>query len=228
MLKVSTIILALLMAILSANGCSSRRLLSIDTTSPGKRYRIQLTETHTEVSDKDPWDYKVFMKAYRNGQIFLSNEKLDYYGEGDRGLGHVAADSEWLSENILRLGSKTIKSDQQYDWIEVDNNSNSTLTYARISGISTIPGEEFLLFDLKPSEKIELKVFAQTDKGRDYSGIAVMGKVENRHDIIMSNAKSFKVRGRYKSPSHYSILVNDNSFEIKSLEYEPALLNESK
>jgi hypothetical protein len=162
------------------------------------------------------------MKTERNGQVFLSNEVLDHYDDWDIGLGQVATDSEWLSENILRLGSRNIKKDQQYDLIEVRNNSDSALSYALISGIGTIPGEKFLLFDFKPSESIQLKVFAQTDKGRDHSWISFMGKVENQHNKVISNGKRFKIMGKYKSPSHYSIIVNDGSVEIKSLEYESA------
>lgn len=220
MLKASILILSLIVVLVSVDGCR-RRMLNIDTTSPETRYRIQLTETYTKaISEKDPWPYKVFMKAERNGQVFLSNEILDHYDDWDVGLGQIATDSEWLSDNILRLGSRAIKEDQQYDWIEVRNNSGSTLSYALISGISTIPGEKFLLFDLKPSEDIRLKVFAQTDRERDYSWINFMGKVENQHNKVISNGKRFKVQGKYKSPSHYSIIVNDSNVEIKSLEYE--------
>jgi hypothetical protein len=220
MLKVSVLILSLIAVILYADGCS-RRLLNIDTTSPAKRYRIQLTETYTKaISEKDPWPYKVFMTAERNGQLFLSNEILDHYDSGDVGLGQVATDSEWLSENILRLGSRTIKKDQQYDWIEVLNNSDKTLSYVLISGIGTIPGEKFLLFDLKPSETIQLKVFAQTDKGSDYSRISFTGRVENQYNKLINSQARFKIAGKYKSPSHYSIIVNGNNVEIKSLEYE--------
>jgi hypothetical protein len=159
------------------------------------------------------------MKAERNGQVFLSNEILDHYDDGDVGLGQVATDSEWLSENILRLGSRDIKKDQQYDLIEVRNNSGSVLSYALISGIGTISGEKFLLFDLKPSESIQLKIFAQTDNGGDYSRIQFMGKVENQHNKVISSEKMFKIKGKYKSPSHYTIIINDSNVEIKSLEY---------
>ena len=146
---------------------------------------------------------------------------MDHYDNWDVGLGQVATDSEWLSENILRLGSKTAEKDQQYDWIEVHNNSGSTLSYALISGIGTIPGEEFLLFDLKLAETIQLKVLAQTDKGRDYSRINFIGRVENQHNKLISGGQRFKIMGKYRSPSHYSIIVNDGNVEIKSLEYEP-------
>jgi hypothetical protein len=221
MLQSTIIILALITALFAGNCSQQRHLLNIDTSSPGSKYRIYLVETHIkEVSDKDPWPYKVFMKAERNGQVFLQNEMLDHYDGQDVGLGQIVTDSEWLSDSILRLGNKSMEKPQQYDWIEVTNNSSNVLSYALISGINTIPGEKFLLFDLSPSEKIQIKAIAQTDERSDYSWINFLGKFETRKDTLISSEKSFKIMGKYKSPSHYYISVNDNNAEITSLEYE--------
>lgn len=207
--------------ILFVVSCRSQRyLLNIDSISPDKQYRVYLTEIHSKVSEQDPWPYKVLMKLEKKRELLLQNEILDHYDDGDIGLGQFVKNSEWVSNNVLWLGDGSIQNKQKYDWIEVSNNSNNTLSYASIPRRSG-PCEVFLIFELKPQEKVKLKVIAETDEGKDYTWVSFLGKFKGQKSSSFGNGKNFKIKGVYKSPSHYYITVNDNNVEIKSQEYDP-------
>jgi hypothetical protein len=166
--------------------------------------------------------YQVFLELEKNGRVIVKNAILHSGDEWDERFGNVAPVAEWISEKILRFGREKSDVIQRYDWIEFYNNSGQPLTYMLISWTvsNPNPNERFLLLDVKPDEKIRMRVTSQADTGADLSGIGCFGRFEDGKDLSMV-ARNFKIVGKYKSPSHYFVTVKDNETLIESQEYQP-------
>jgi hypothetical protein len=203
-------------------GSCFEKLYSLTTVSPKKTYRIRLEETKTEVSPQNPLPYQVFLEIEKNGQVVVKNAILHSGDEWDVRFGNIAPVAEWTSEKTLRFGREKSDVIQQYDWVEVYNNSSKPLAYVFISWTvsNPNPNERFLLFDVQPNEKIRLRVTSQASAGADLSDIGCLGRFEDGKNLTKV-MRRFRIIGKYKSPSHYFITVKDNETIIESQEYQP-------
>lgn len=219
MKKISFLIF--LMMIITLGSCSER-LYDFATTSPGKTYRVQLTETKTEVSPQNTLPYKTFFRLEKQGNMILGNEILYSGDDNDPRFATIAPEAEWISERTVRFGRMKITANRPYDWIEFHNNSSQPLTYAFISWTisNPNPNERFLLLDIKPDEKIRIQVTSQASGGADLSSISCLGRFEDGNNLTMTT-RNFRIIGKYDSPSHYLITVSSDKTLIESQEHKP-------
>lgn len=212
----------LVLMIIILLGSCSERLYNLTTVSPEKTYRIQLKETKTEVSPKNSLPYQVALELEKNGQVIVKNAILHSGDELDERFGNVAPVAEWISKKILRFGREKSDVIQRYDWIEFYNDSGQSLIYVLISWTvsNPNPNERFLLLDVKPGEKIHMRVTSQAEAGADLSSIGCFGRFDGGKEITKITRR-FKIVGKYKSSSHYFITVKDNETLIESQEYQP-------
>jgi hypothetical protein len=207
-----------LIIIISLGGCYDR-LYRLTTVSPSNTYRIQLAETKTEYSDQNLWPYKVFLEIEKNGRAILNNELLYSGDELDARFGNIASKAEWINEKILKLSSGKFDTAQQFDQVEVHNDSGKHLTYVLITWTvsNPNPNERILVFDLHPNERVTLRV---TSNETDSSWIACSGRFENGKELSLVG-RDFRIRGVCKPTSHYLITIKDDKALIESQECAP-------
>jgi hypothetical protein len=206
-----------LLIILSLVGCDGR-FYHLTTVSPGNSYKILLSETKTEISDKDRWPYKVFLEIEKSGQVILQNEVLYSGDDMDARFGNIASESEWLNEKTLKLSRRKFDK-MQVDHLEIHNDSGNRLTYALIawSVSDPNPNERFLILDIQPNERVMLPV---TSNETDYSWVSCSGRFENGKKVTQVR-RGFKMDGVCKPPSHYFITIKDDQTLIESQECKP-------
>lgn len=197
----------------------SKKLYHLITTSPGNIYRVELVEVKSEISSQDTFPYKVFLTVDKNKTQIINNEKL-YYGDvWDTRFGVIAPMAEWMDEKIVRLARRHTKSIEHFDSIDFHNESTQLLDYVFISWTvsNPNPNESFVLVDIEPDEKINLQITSGLDNA-DLSVISCQGRFRDG-TRFGKTTKNFTIKGKYQSPSRYSVTVKDDKILLDSQEY---------
>jgi hypothetical protein len=191
--------------------------LAITTTSPNKTYTVQLNE---QVSASTapfgvPNDHGVKFKLSKSGQLIIQNEWL-YRGDSlDSRFGDLFPQYNWVSNSIIRFGGGDINTPSQSDEVKVTNETDELITYL---AIIIEKQEMFLIFDLQPHYTITLSVHPQTDQRMDSSWINCWGKFKD-DKAVPQKGVNFRIRGKYKGPAHYSIIIRETGVAITSQEF---------
>jgi len=143
----------LLVAVLLIVSCSSFSGLdfNLDTTSPQKTYLVKLEgrgESFTSTVQQ------VKLTVLKGTQTIAVDNNF-YREEVDHPFPEEFPIHEWISDSVLRLGKENT-GQISGDRIVVVNNGKDRLDVVKVEYASR--GEKFLIFDLAPGAKVELKV----------------------------------------------------------------------
>jgi hypothetical protein len=202
-------------------GCGES-FYNLATVSPGKTYKVRLTEKETEYSSQNLWPYKVFLTIEKNGHAIVS-DSIIYTGDSmDARFGNMASETDWISDKVLRFANIKINAEQSHDWIEFHNDSGQTVPYVLIHWTVPNPNanDRFLLIDVQPNEKVRLQVISHAEGTADFSDISCLGRFEDGKELGIVG-KRFKVVEKPKSPAKYFVTIKAGEALIESQDYQP-------
>jgi hypothetical protein len=193
---------------------------AFSTASPDHTYTIQLKEhadryllpIHLGPRESN----EVRFSLLKEGRALVKNAGL---WSGDRYGGRfldALPEHKWLSDSILRFGDKDTIPQELHDEILISNSSSKTISYLRVGAW---PAEIFLLINLEPGAVRRLAAYPQSDQGSDASWVSCYGRWEDGKDIPIEGM-NFDIRGRYKGPAHYCIVIKGEGVQIESKEFE--------
>lgn len=191
---------------------AEKNLFELNTTSPDGTYRTHFKE---RVGFPRPNRHEVRFDVFKGEVSILKDEQLIEGGVYDDMFSVLYPEYLWVSPSVIRFGRKDRSPEPQHDEVSVENATDRTITYLQVNAGKY---ETFLLFELKPRSLVTLNAQAQTDKGKDYSYIGSKGRFEDGTPIREVGG-NFDIRGKYRSPSHYSVKVSDSAVQITSKEY---------
>lgn len=196
-----------LMTALFMQSCGER-FYKLATVSPGKTYRVRLIEKKTEISAENHWPYKVFLTLEKEGHTGVSDATIYTGDEMQARFGNIASETEWVAEKVLRLAREKINAGRPFDWIEFRNDSGETLSYVLINRTVHSPNlnEIFLLIDVKPDEKIRLKVTSGVEELADRSWISCLGRFEGGI-ALEREGRDFRIVEKRNSQAEYFVTV---------------------
>jgi len=143
----------LLVGVLLIASCSSFAGLdfNLDTASPQKTYLVKL-EGRGESFTSTVQQVKL---TVLKGAETIAVDVNFYREEVDHPFSEEFPVHEWMSDSVLRLGKENT-AQSTGDKIVVINNGNDRLDVLKVEYASR--GEKFLIFDLDPGARVELKV----------------------------------------------------------------------
>lgn len=191
------------------------RSYAFTTTSPRRTYTVNLTERQSNSGSKEPYRYSIGLKVMKQEEVVVDEPRFSGRDEFDRRFGDEYQESEWLSENVLRLGSKQSQTQGTKDIIYVRNGTSQNIAYLMIKGKS----ELFLTFDLQPNSDLKLYAMPQTDKDADMSWIGYGGQFSDGRNIT-TGGMNFDIRGKYNNPAYYCVVINQDQVVINSRDFE--------
>lgn len=181
---------------------------SLTSRSPNGEYKVLLKETTQSDGNRE-----ARFDLLKYDQLRLKDEPLWSGREWDGTFSGGHPDVDWVSGNAIFFGHNVRTQQTQNDMIEIVNNSQMSFRYF---GINTGRQNVYLLFDFIPGAKLILSTEPQTDKDADFSEISYWGKLDNGHTLNRGVA-DFDIKGQYKNPAHYKIIIAEEGVSVTSL-----------
>lgn len=182
----------------------------IKTTSPNGLYAVTLDG----VSMPPSRNYYPYGKHYvrfsvvQGSKTIAVNEPLFGGDEYDDLFWHEYRFYKWQSENVLRFMWENKELESQSDSIIITNNTDLTIDYLRLH-IDDI----FLILNISPKEKLELKI---TNQPYPASPIIFIWCYAKMGEKVFQNNNSFNNKLKTDKGFGYYIDFNKSGIEIRS------------
>lgn len=141
--------------------CSSLSGLdfNMNTASPQRNYRVKLEGKGGSVTSSVQ---QVKLTAFKGTETVLIDDRF-YRQDVDHPFSAEYPVGEWLSDSILRLGKRD-SAQISGDKIVVVNGGENPVDVLKVEYGSL--GEKFIIFDLMPRARVELRVLPYSDSGQ--------------------------------------------------------------
>lgn len=203
------IILSIVVAVFTFGTISCAALAQSDvfltTSSPNKTYTVEFTGNKYAPS-VPAVEHEARFNLFKNGQPLVINEYVDSYDSWDSDFARMYPEHKWISDSVLRIGSRISKSEESSDSLAVSNKTNKTVKFLRI-----VAGDMLFTFEIPPNSRSEFSV--------PYLGNLpwVTGEGEFADgQKIKWNGVNFQNKERLKDSLHYCISVSDDYLKIES------------
>lgn|ERR1700741_3916704 len=211
MIRIFLIILGVLLAG-AAIGLTSINLQETNshftTVSPDKTFSVQMRERVETDGGRD-----LILDVMKSNQPFFK-DIVYYHGTSlDGSFFRMFPKTKWVSASVLWFGRTNTRDDLK-DHVTVVSESSSSIRFLTVNS----PAESFLILDLPPGGKVDLKAAPQSDKTADISGFSCLAFLDD--GTTRKRAANFNIRGLYKGPSHYNIILTDGGITVTSIEFE--------
>ena len=177
----------------------------LTTSSPNKTYTVEFTGNKYAPS-VPAVDHEARFNLFKNGQLLVTNAYVDSYDSWDSDFAGMYPEHKWISDSVLRIGSKISKSEKSSDSLVVSNKTNKTVKFLRI-----VAGDMLFVFEMPPNSKSKFSV--------PYLGelpwVTSEGEFADGQKIKW-NGVNFQNKERLKDSLRYCISVGEDSLKIES------------
>jgi hypothetical protein len=200
---------------------SSHKIVAV---SPDGLLKVSLVE---EIIEKKPEllnTYQLFLSLVEKDIPLITRKLIGRYNSMDGRFSDRYPSQYWLENNIVSFSQSPRKPQPECDELSIVNNNEQTITWLLIQVGNK---EEIMAMRLKPHTRNTIYIQPQTDKYSDYSWIGASCLLTDNTQVpdyskspdSQRGGKNFSIRGLYKTPAHYSLIVNGDSIAIRSQEF---------